>query len=165
MNPLASVIPLSNRPLLVNIELAAIPKIKLEATVARVSIMEASRILNLSQAEVRRYIREGRLTAARNGGPEGKTWMVELPEDGWLDDDKARYHAMAQQMSPWWWPFESKVGYVHYVVDVGIEENLPVFLCGLVTDNIWTAWEYSEDICCPDCLRAAREQELPLWLD
>ena len=132
---------------------------------ARVSIQEASRILNLSQAEIRRYIREGKLSAARAGGSAGKTWLVELPAAGWLDDAKARFHAMSQQMTPWWWPFEEKVGYVHYVVDVGIEENLPVFLCGLVTDNIWAAREYREDSCCPNCLREARERGLPLWLD
>ncbi|MFQ6029640.1 MAG: hypothetical protein ACE5Q6_19355 [Dehalococcoidia bacterium] len=132
---------------------------------ARVSILEASRQLNLSQAEIRQYIREGKLTAVRDGGPQGRTWMVELPEEGWLDDDKAKYHSMAQQMTPWWWPYEGKSGYVHYVIDVGIEENLPEFLCGLVTDNIWAAWGYSEETCCPECLQAAREQDLPLWLE
>ncbi len=131
---------------------------------ARVSILEASRQLNLSQAEIRRYIREGQLNAVREGGPDGRAWMVELPEEGWLDDAKATYHAMAEQMPHWWWPFETKIGYVHYVIDVGIEENLPEFLCGLVTDNIWTAWEYSEETCCPDCLQSARNQGLPLGL-
>ena len=53
-----------------------------------------------------------------------------------------------------------QAGYVHYVMDVGIEENLPEFLCGLVTDNIWTAREYSQETCCPECLTAARAQSL-----
>ena len=90
-----------------------------------VTIQEASYRLNLSQAEIRRYIREGRLQAHREGGSRGRSWLVELPEEGWLDDDKSRYHEMAQQMPVWWWPTEARTGQVHYVVDVGIEETVP----------------------------------------
>ena len=95
------------------------------ANLESVTIQEASYRLNLSQAEIRRYIREGRLQATR-GGPRDRTWMVELPEEGWLDDDKARYSEMAQQMPLWWWPTEARTGLAHYIVDVGIEETIPV---------------------------------------
>ncbi len=131
----------------------------------QVTIQEASYRLNLSQAEIRRYIREGRLRAHRRGGPRGRAWLVELPEEGWLDDDKSRYHEMARQMPVWWWPNEAKSGSVHYVADVGIEETTPVFLCGLVSENIWTAPHYTEADCCPQCLQTARQQGLPRGLE
>ena len=131
----------------------------------QVTIQEASYRLNLSQAEIRRYIREGRLQAHREGGPRGRAWLVELPEAGWLDDDKSRYQEMAEQMPVWWWPTESKSGRVHYVADVGIEETVPVFLCGLVSENIWTAPRCTEADCCPQCLEIARQQGLPLALE
>ena len=127
----------------------------------RVTIQEASYRLNLSQAEIRRYIREGRLQAWRQGGPRGRTWLVELPPADWLDDDKSRYQEMARQMPVWWWPTEAKTGYVHYVVDVGIEETVPVFLCGLVSENLWTAEGFTAADCCPLCRQKAREQGLP----
>ena len=127
----------------------------------RVTIQEASYRLNLSQAEIRRYIREGRLRAEREGGSRGRTWLVELPEEGWLDDDKARYQEMAQGMPVWWWPTADKSGYVHYVADVGIEETVPVFLCGLESENIWTATDVAEANCCPECLTLARQQDMP----
>ena len=130
----------------------------------RVTIQEASYRLNLSQAEIRRYIREGRLKATR-GGPRDRTWMVELPEGDWLDDDKARYHEMAQGMPVWWWPTEARAGLAHYIYDVGIEETVPVFLCGLESENIWTVTEdLTEAQCCPVCLQKAREGGMPLNL-
>ena len=127
----------------------------------RVTIQEASYRLNLSQAEIRRYIREGRLNAERGGGSGGRAWLVELPAEGWLDDDKARYQEMAEGMPVWWWATESKSGYVHYVVDVGIEETVPVFLCGLESENIWAAGEVTPADCCPQCLQVARARGLP----
>ncbi len=127
----------------------------------RVTIQEASYRLNLSQAEIRRYIREGRLKARRGGGAGGRAWLVELPAPGWLDDAKARYHEMAENMPVWWWPTADQTGRVHYVVDVGIEETAPVFLCGLKSENIWTAAGFTEADCCPQCRQAAREQGLP----
>ena len=130
----------------------------------RVTIQEASYRMNLSQAEIRRYIREGRLTATRDGGPRGRTWLVDLPEGDWLDDDKARYNRMAEGMPLWWWPTEAKTGYVHYVVDVGIEETVPVFLCGLSSENIWAVNGLNEDQCCPVCLRLVGERGLPTGL-
>ncbi|MFQ5934756.1 MAG: helix-turn-helix domain-containing protein, partial [Dehalococcoidia bacterium] len=78
----------------------------------RVTIQEASHRLNLSQAEVRDYIRKGELRAVREPGPWGQRWMVELPEDGWVDGFKASLHNLARQMTPWWWPTEEMRGYV-----------------------------------------------------
>ncbi len=131
----------------------------------RVTIQEASYRLNLSQAEIRRYIREGRLQASREGGSRGRTWLVELPEEGWLDDNKALFHEMAQGMPLWWWPTEARSGLAHYIVDVGIEETVPVFLCGLESENIWAVTDMSEDKCCRDCLQRARAGGMPLDLD
>ncbi len=131
----------------------------------RVTIQEASYRLNLSQAEIRRYIREGRLQASREGGSRGRTWLVELPEEGWLDDDKALFQEMAQSMPLWWWPTETRSGFAHYIVDVGIEETVPVFLCGLESENIWAVTDMSEDQCCRDCLQRAREGGMPLDLE
>ena len=135
------------------------------AEVERVTIQEASYRLNLSQAQIRRYIREGRLRATREGGPRDRTWMVELPEEGWLDDDKARFHQMAQGMPVWWWPTEARSGIAHYISDVGIEETVPVYLCGLESENLWAVNNMTEDKCCPECLRLAQEQGLPLDLE
>ena len=131
----------------------------------RVTIQEASHRLNLSQAEIRRYIREGRLQASREGGDRGRTWLVELPEEGWLDDDKARYQEMARGMPLWWWPTEAKTGYAHYIIDVGIEETVPVFLCGLESENLWAVTNLTADMCCPICLNMARLAGLPLDLE
>ena len=133
----------------------------MEFPVERVTIQEASYRLNLSQAEIRRYIREGRLQAARAGGDQGRTWLVELPEAGWLDDDKSRYQEMSRQMPVWWWPTEAKAGQVHYVADLGIEETVPVFLCGLVSENIWAADAFTAADCCPQCRQIAMERGLP----
>ncbi|MDE2844421.1 MAG: hypothetical protein OXN21_13730 [Chloroflexota bacterium] len=132
----------------------------------RVTIQEASYRLNLAQAEIRRYIREGRLKATREGGPRDRTWMVEMPGEGWLDDDKARFHEMASGMPLWWWPVESRTGNIHYIVDVGIEETVPVFLCGLESENLWAVQdELSDDKCCPACLQRVKDEGLPLGLD
>ena len=126
----------------------------------RVSILEASRRLNISQASVRQHIRDGKLKAYREAGPGGKGWMVELPDDGWIDGQKESFIKMAQQTSPWWWPNAARTGPVHYVVDVGIEEIAPQFLCGLTSENIWDASQYQVDRC-PECRRIALERNLP----
>lgn len=128
----------------------------------RVSIIEASRRLNIPQASVRQYIRDGKLKASRESGPQGNGWMVELPEDGWLDTEKESFLQMAKQMSPWWWPTAARTGQVHYVEDVGIEEILPVFLCGMSSDNIWAANTHTEEQRCSECIRIALERNLPL---
>ncbi len=128
----------------------------------RVSILEASRRLNMPQATIRRYIRDGKLNAVREQGPRGNIWMVELPEDGWLDSEKEAYLRLAEGLSPWWWNNAERSGPVHYVEDIGIEEIIPQFLCGLVSENIWTATGHTEEQRCPACLQIAISRELPL---
>ncbi len=130
----------------------------------KVSILEASRRLNLSQAEVRQYIRDGELKATREPGPSGRlAWVVELPEEGWKDDTKSSLqqlqetfesYASGVTFSHWWWPTGDRSGHAHYVGDLGIEETIPRFLCGLIGDNIWVASELSEDEYCPECITA-----------
>jgi hypothetical protein len=51
---------------------------------------------------------------------------------------------------------------VHYVESIGIEEMIPTFLCGLVSENIWDANGHREDQRCPGCVEAARSRGLPL---
>ncbi len=128
----------------------------------RVSILEASRRLNIPQSAIRKQIRDGRLKAQRGEGAAGTGWLVELPEDDWQDVDKQSYIKMAKELSPWWWPTAARTGYVHYVEDIGIEEIIPQFLCGETSDNIWTANNHSEEERCPECLRKAFEQGLSL---
>ncbi len=128
----------------------------------RVSILEASRRLNIPQAAVRRNIRDGNLVAHREEGPRGRIWMVELPEEGWLDADKVAYLRMAEEISPWWFANAERTGEVHYVEDIGIEEIIPFFLCGLTSRNIWTATNHTEEQRCPTCLELALEKGLPL---
>ena len=50
-----------------------------------VTIQEASRRLNVSQREIREYIRKGELKAVRDTASESGRWLVELPEEGWQD--------------------------------------------------------------------------------
>ncbi len=128
----------------------------------RVSILEASRRLNIPQSTIRQHIRDGRLKAERGDGASGGGWLVELPEADWQDLEKQAYMKLAEELSPWWWPTHEKSGYVHYVEDIGIEEIIPQFLCGATSDNIWPADGHSEEARCPGCLRIALEQGLPL---
>jgi len=128
----------------------------------RVSILEASRLLNISQASVRQHIRDGKLKAYRESSPQGNSWMVELPDDDWIDSQKESFIQMAQQLSPWWWPNAVRTGLVHYVEDVGIEEIIPRFLCGLISENIWDASKHNADERCQECLRIALDRNLPL---
>ena len=130
----------------------------------RVSIQEASRRLNISQARVRQYIRDGELKAAREPGPSGRlAWVVELPEEGWTDGTKSSLDQLQQAFetyaaggtfSHWWWPTGDRSGHAHYVEDLGIEETIAQFLCGLITDNIWLTSNLSEDEYCPECITA-----------
>ena len=130
----------------------------------KVSILEASRRLNLSQAEIRQYIRDGELKASREPGPSGRlAWVVELPEEGWIDGTKSSLQQLQETFeaytsggtfSHWWRPTGDRSGYAHYVQDLGIEETIALFLCGLISDNIWFVSELSEDEYCPECIAA-----------
>ena len=129
----------------------------------KVSIQEASRRLNVSQRDIREYIRNGRLKAERD--PESATgrWMVEMPEDGWEDDFKSILNDMSSAQTPWWWAFPGKAGKVHYLLQVGIEEIMPDFLCGLRGENLYPSDGHTQDQRCPICLDIAVAQGLPLW--
>ncbi len=130
---------------------------------AWVSIIEASRVLNVSQGVVRRYAREGRLASRREQAAHGGTyWVIELPEEGWEDDFKDRVHGIAQQLTPWWWPTKEKSGEVHYVDGLGVEEIEALFMCGLMTDNIWAAVGHDPALRCPECMAEVERRGLPL---
>lgn len=130
----------------------------------RVTIREASRRLNMSQRDIREYIRKGELNAARDPSSSTGRWLVELPDDGWEDRFKSYLNDMSDALTPWWWAFESKQGKVHYLFNVGIEEIMPDFLCGLRGENLWAATGHQENDRCPNCLSLAKEQGLPLFL-
>ena len=97
----------------------------------KVTIQEASRRLNVSQRDIREYIRNGRLKAERDPDSTTGRWLVEMPEDGWEDDFKSALNNMSASQTPWWWAFREHTGKVHYLLQVGIEEIMPDFLCGL----------------------------------
>ena len=128
-----------------------------------VTIQEASRRLNVSQDIIRRYIREGRLRARRQtDGASGRAWVVELPEEGWLDDDKTHIGNLAQQLTPWWWPNPRQQGEVHYVDSLGIEEVEPLFLCGLTAPDFWPAVGHAPEQRCPICVQEVGYRGLPM---
>lgn len=131
----------------------------------KVTIQEASLRLNVSQRTIRESIHSGELQAHREAGPWGQRWVVELPEDGWVESFKASLTDLASSITPWWWSTEAKVGFVHYVKDLGIEEIEPVYLCGLKGDNVWDAKGHTREQRCLDCLQEAQMQGLPLWSD
>jgi excisionase family DNA binding protein len=95
----------------------------------RVTIQEASRILNVSQDVIRRDVRNGKLTATREGGSTGTRWMVDIPDniDDYSDDFKEDIRALAQSLTPWWYDNPNKAGFVHYLESLGIEEVEPFF--------------------------------------
>ncbi len=129
----------------------------------KVTIQEASRRLNVSQRDIREYIRNGKLKAGRD--PESSTgrWLVEMPEEGWEDDFKSYLNDMSAGQTPWWWAFGGKAGKVHYLLQVGIEEIMPDFLCGLRGENLYPANGHTQDQRCPICVSEATAQNLPLW--
>ena len=121
--------------------------------------------MNVSQRDIREYIRNGRLKAERD--PESSTgrWLVEMPEDGWEDDFKSFLNKMSAAQTPWWWAFERRTGRVHYLLQVGIEEIMPDFLCGLRGENLYPADGHTPDQRCPNCLNEVVAQNLPMWDD
>ena len=128
-----------------------------------VSIQEASRRLNVSQDAVRRYAREGRLAAKREPGENGRAaWVVELPEGEFEDDFKERIRGIAEALTPWWWSGPDKRANVHYVDGLGVEEIEALFMCGLMTDNIWAAVGHDPSQRCPECLEEVTRRGLPI---
>ena len=128
-----------------------------------VTIREASQRLRISTASVRECIRSGELKAVRQEGTDGRvSWMVELPEEGWVSAAIAL--EMSREFSPWWWGTADRTGYIHYVESLSAsswEETVPQFLCGEVGDNIWAAVEPSQEQLCLECQMVAMERDLP----
>ena len=127
----------------------------------KVTIQEASRRLNLSQADIRESIRNGELKATREPSPSGRRWMVEMPEEGWENGFKSSLRNLAQSMTPWWWSNQQRTGFVHYVEDLGIEEIEPLYLCGLKGDNVCDATGHTLEQRCQECAAIAKERDLP----
>ncbi len=128
----------------------------------RVPIQEASLRLKVSQRTIRESIHNGELKAFREQGPRGQQWVVELPEEGWMDRHKRACLELADQLPKWWWANESSIGHVHYIEELGIEEIEPLYLCGFKSENIWSATGYSEESRCPKCVEIAVSRGLPL---
>ena len=130
----------------------------------RVTIQEASRILNVSQDVIRRNVREGKLTATREGGPSGARWMVDIPDavEEYADDFKENIHALARTLTPWWYDNPTRRGFVHYLESLGIEEVEPIFLCGLKGNDIWPATGHQSVDRCQECILEAMAQGMPM---
>jgi hypothetical protein len=132
----------------------------------RVSIPEASRRLRITATSIRQCIRDGELNAYRLPGPDGRlAWVVELPAEGWTS--AAMILEMERSFSPWWWADANRSESVHYVKDLAtsaFEEIVPRFLCGLISEGIFTANDVPGEELCPECLAEARMLGLPLSL-
>ena len=129
----------------------------------KVTIREASHRLRISTAMVRECIRGGELKAARESQSDGRmSWMVELPEEGWVSEATAL--ELDREVNPWWWGNADRVGYIHYVESLAAsswEETVPQFLCGEVGDNIWAATDLRPELLCLECQMRAMERGLP----
>lgn len=130
----------------------------------RVTIQEASRILNVSQDVIRKNVRDGKLQATREGGPTGNRWMVDIPDDveEYTDDFKEGIHEMARSLTPWWFDNPQREGVVHYLESLGIEEVEPFFLCGAKGEDIWPATGHEMWQRCPECVLEVHDQGMPM---
>ena len=130
----------------------------------RVTIQEASRILNVSQDVIRKDVRNGKLQATREGGPTGNRWMVDIPDDveAYTDDFKEGIHELARSLTPWWYDNPRREGVVHYLESLGIEEVEPFFLCGAKGEDIWPATGHDTRQRCPECILEVHDQGLPM---
>jgi hypothetical protein len=89
--------------------------------VEKLSIQDASRRLNISQRDVRDYIRNGELKAERDPGSEHGRWLVLMPEGDWQDKFKSYLDELDASITRWWWTNVAKTGSVHYLENTGIE--------------------------------------------
>jgi len=128
----------------------------------RLPIKEAALRLRVSQDLVRERIRNGELQATRQLGPNGYFWEVELPEDYQQKEWDDILREQGQYLTPWWYPNPDKVGQIHYIASLEVEEIRPHYLCGLVSENFWDARGHAESDRCPECVAAAKAQKLPL---
>ena len=131
----------------------------------KLTIQDASRRLNISQRDIREYIRKGELKAERDPDSEHGRWLVLMPEDGFEDPFKAYLDELDSSITRWWWANESKSGFVHYLENIGIENVEPDYLCGQPSENLWSALGHSRAERCIECLMKATEQGLPLFED
>ena len=131
----------------------------------KLTIQDASRRLNISQRDIREYIRKGELKAERDPDSEHGRWLVLMPEDGFEDPFKAYLDELDSSITRWWWAHESKSGFVHYLENIGIENVEPDYLCGQPSENLWSALGHSRAERCIECLMKATEQGLPLFED
>ena len=129
-----------------------------------ITISEASSMLGQSEDELNELVSKGELKAYRETNPEGRqAWVVELPEDGWTS--AATAVELGREFSPWWWADEGKTGKIHYVevlTSSALEEIMPEFLCGFVSDNVWFAKDLQPEDLCPQCFAEAKGRSLPL---
>ena len=130
----------------------------------RVTIQEASRILNVSQDVIRKDVRAGKLQATKEGGPTGTRWMVDIPDDveDYTDDFKEGIHDLARSLTPWWFDNPRREGVVHYLESLGIEEVEPFFLCGAKGEDIWPATGHETWQRCPECVLEVHDQGMPM---
>jgi len=133
--------------------------------VEKLTILEASRRLNISQRDIREYIRTGELKAERDEESEHGRWLVVMPEDGWQDPFRVYLDDLNRSITRWWWANEQKVGFVHYLEATGIENVEPDYLCGQPSENLWSSAGHTLADRCIECLMKATEQGLPLFED
>ena len=131
----------------------------------KLPIIEASRRLNISQRDVREYIRSGELKAERDPDSEHGRWLVVMPDDDWQDKFKTYLDELDASITRWWWINQAKSGYVHYLEATGIENIEPDYLCGLRAENLWSSAGHTANQRCLECLMKATEQSLPLFED
>jgi len=131
--------------------------------VEKLTIQDASRRLNISQRDIREYIRNGELKAERDPDSEHGRWLVLMPEDGFEDKFKTYLNQLDDSISRWWWVNEQKTGSVHYLENIGIEEINPDYLCGRRGQSLWSAVGHTKADRCIQCLMMATEQGLPLF--
>ena len=129
----------------------------------KLSIQDASRRLNISQRDVREYIRNGELKAERDPDSEHGRWLVLMPEGDWQDKFKSYLDELDASITRWWWTNVAKTGSVHYLENTGIENVEPDYLCGHRSENLWSAVGHAADDRCIECLMRATERGLPLF--
>ena len=129
----------------------------------KLTIQDASRRLNISQRDVREYIRNGELKAERDPDSEHGRWLVIMPDDTWQDKFKTYLDELDASITRWWWTNQNKTGSVHYLESTGIENVEPDYLCGHRSENLWSSAGHTAAERCLECLMRATEQGLPLF--
>ena len=129
----------------------------------KLTIQDASRRLNISQRDIREYIRKGELKAERDPDSEHGRWLVVMPDEAWQDRFKIYLDDLDKSITRWWWANERKTGSVHYLETTGIENVEHEYLCGHPGENLWSSVGHTEADRCLECVMKATEQGLPLF--